>query len=108
MSKVWRQEEPGSMDRESNPALPSDVTVCGVMAAFGSDQHLAYSPYVHPITSNGIRCVVVDMRLEGIEPMAYRFLLSFAKDNDLKVRPGRPPERTKLAEVGRGGGGGDA
>jgi hypothetical protein len=39
------------------------------------------------------------MRLEGIEPMAYRFLLSFAKDNDLKVRPGRPPERTKLAEV---------
>jgi hypothetical protein len=40
--------------------------------------------------------------------MAYRFLLSFAKDNDLKVRPGRPPERTKLAEVTRGSGGGDA
>ena len=44
--------------------------LCGVMAAFGTDQHLAYSPYVHPITSNGIRCVVVDMRLEEVEPMA--------------------------------------
>ena len=85
---------------------PSDWAerLCGVMAAFGSDQHLAYSPYVHPITSNAIRCVVVDMRLEGIEPMAYRFLLSFAKDNDLKVRPGRPPERTRLAELERGAG----
>ncbi len=86
---------------------PSDWAerLCGVMAAFGSDQHLAYSPYVHPITSNGIRCVVVDMRLEGVEPMAYRFLLSFAKDNDLTVRPGRPPERTKLAELERAGSG---
>ena len=84
---------------------PSDWAerLCGVMAAFGSDQHLAYSPYVHPITSNGIRCVVVDMRLEGIEPMAYRFLLSFAKDNELKVRDGRIEERTKLAELQRVG-----
>jgi hypothetical protein len=95
---------------EGKTFRPSDWAerLCGVMAAFGSDQHLAYSPYVHPITSNGIRCVVVDMRLEGIEPMAYRFLQSFAKDNDLKVRPGRPPERTMLAEVKRGAGGGDA
>ena len=42
------------------------------------------------------------MRLEAIEPMAYRFLLSFAKDNNLKVRPGRPPARTKLAELATG------
>ncbi len=91
---------------EGKPFRPSDWAerLCGVMAAFGSDQHLAYSPYVHPITSNGVRCVVVDMRLEAIEPMAYRFLLSFAKDNDLRVRPGRPPERTLLAELGRASG----
>ena len=95
---------------DGKPFRPSDWAerLCGVMAAFGSDQHLAYSPYVHPITSNGIRCVVVDMRLEALAPMAYRFLLSFAKDNELQVRPGRPPERTKLAEVGRGAGAGDA
>jgi hypothetical protein len=51
---------------------------------------------------------LVDMRLEQLEPMAYRFLLSFARDNELQVRPGRPPERTKLAELGRGAGGGNA
>jgi hypothetical protein len=92
---------------EGQTFRPSDWAerLCGVMAAFGSDQHLAYSPYVHPITSNGVRCVVVDSRLEGLEPMAYRFLLNFAKDNDLKVRPGRPPERTKLAELERAGSG---
>jgi len=89
-----------------NPFRPSDWAerLCGVMSAFGTGRQLAYSPYVHPITSNGIRCVVVDSRLEEIEPMAYRFLLSFAKDNELKVRPGRPPERTKLAELARTGG----
>ena len=85
------------------PFRPSDWAerLCGVMSAFGSDHHLSYSPYVHPITANGIRCVVVDSRLEELEPMALRFLLSFAKDNELKVRPGRPPERTKLAELER-------
>jgi hypothetical protein len=35
--------------------------------------------------------------------MAYRFLLSFAKDNELKVRDGRIEERTKLAELQRVG-----
>jgi len=86
---------------EGKTFRPSDWAerLCGVMAAFGTDQHLAYSPYVHPITSNGIRCVVVDMRLEGIEPMAYRFLLNFAKDNELQVRDGRVAERSKLAEL---------
>ena len=83
---------------------PSDWAerLCGVMSAFGADRHMQYSPYVHPITSNGVKCVVVDKRLEGVEPMAFRFLMSFAKDNDLKVRPGRPPERTRLAELDRG------
>ena len=82
---------------------PSDWAerLCGVMSAFGADRHMQYSPYVHPITSNGVKCVVIDKRLEVIEPMAFRFLLAFAKDNELKVRPGRPPERTKLAELER-------
>ena len=95
------------LTKEGKPFRPSDWAerLCGVMSAFGGDHRMQYSPFVHPITSNGVRCVVVDVRLESIEPMAYRFLLSFAKDNDLKVRPGRPPERTKLAEVARAGGG---
>jgi hypothetical protein len=50
-----------------------------------------------------VRCVGVDRRLESIEPMAYRFLVNFAKDNELRVREGRTEERTKLAELQRVG-----
>ena len=77
--------------------------LCGVMAAFGNDHRMQYSPFVHPVTANGVRCVVVDRRLEALEPMAYRFLISFARDNELQVRDGRIAERTKLAELQRVG-----
>ena len=88
---------------DGRPFRPSDWAerLCGVMSAFGGDHRMRYSPYVHPVTSEGVRCVVVDKRLEGIEPMAYRFLLNFAKDNELQVRDGRVAERSKLAEVQR-------
>ena len=86
---------------------PSDWAerLCGVMAAFGGDHRMQYSPYVHPITSAGLRCVVVDRRLESEEPMAYRFLLAFARDSELKIRDGRTPDRTLLAQRDREGGG---
>jgi hypothetical protein len=48
-------------------------------------------------------CVVVDARLQQVEPMAYRFLVNFAKDNELQVRDGRVAARTKLAEMQRVG-----
>jgi len=90
---------------DGKPFRPSDWAerLCGVMSAFGGDRRMQYSPFVHPISANGVRCVVVDLRLEQIEPMAYRFLLSFAKDNELRVRDGRIAERSKLAEMQRVG-----
>jgi hypothetical protein len=90
---------------DGKPFRPSDWAerLCGVMSAFGGDHRMQYSPYVHPVTANGVRCVVVDVRLEEIEPMAYRFLLSFAKDNELKVRDGRIAERTAFAQLQRVG-----
>ena len=90
---------------DGKPFRPGDWAerLCGVMAAFGGDHRMRYSPFVHPITVNAVRCVVVDVRLEEIEPMAYRFLLNFAKDNELRVRRGRVEERTKLAELQRVG-----
>jgi hypothetical protein len=42
-----------------------------------------YSPHVQPITLDGIRCVVVDRQLKAEDPLAYRFLQTFAKSNDL-------------------------
>jgi len=90
---------------DGKPFRPSDWAerLCGVMAMFGGDHRMQYSPYVHPVTASGIRCVVVDVRLEEIEPMAYRFLLSFAKDNELMTRDGRVADRTELAKLQRAG-----
>jgi hypothetical protein len=74
---------------------PSDWAerLCGVMSAFGSDGRMQYSPYVYPVSSNGVKCVVVDVRLKEVEPMAYNFLVNFAKDNELETRLGRVAER---------------
>lgn len=87
------------------PFRPSDWAerLCGIMAAFGGDHRMQYSPYVHPVTAGGVRCVVVDIRLEEIEPMAYRFLAGFAADNELRTRRGRIEERTMLARLQRAG-----
>ncbi|HEX9397689.1 MAG TPA: DUF3579 domain-containing protein [Burkholderiales bacterium] len=91
--------------QDGQPFRPSDWAerLCGVLAAFGGDHRMQYSPFVHPVSANGVRCVVVDVRLEELEPMAYRFLLNFAKDNELQVRDGRIAERSKLAELQRVG-----
>jgi len=80
---------------DGRPFRPSDWAerLCGVMSQFGTDGRMRYSPYVQPITSAGVRCVVVDERLRELEPLAYSFLLSFARDNDLQVRSGRQAER---------------
>lgn len=74
---------------------PSDWAerLCGMMSVFGQDRHLSYSPYLKPIMAGGIRSVVVDLQLEEHDPDAFRFLLDFARDNELKLRPGRKDKR---------------
>lgn len=69
------------------PFRPSDWAerLSGVFSVLGADHRLNYSPYVHPITIDGVRCVVVDKQLAALDPRAYRFLLAFARDNELKV-----------------------
>jgi hypothetical protein len=73
------------------PFRPSDWAerLCGMMSVFGEDRHLSYSPFLKPVMSNGVRCVVVKRELELIDPAAYAFLLGFARDNELSLRPGR-------------------
>jgi Protein of unknown function (DUF3579) len=91
--------------RDGKPFAPADwpERLCAVLASYGGDERMQSSPFVHAITTNGVRSVVVDVRLEEIEPRAYRFLLNFAKDNELQVREGRLAERTRLAEMRRAG-----
>lgn len=72
---------------------PSDWAdrLCGIMSRFnpdagsGYDRHLQYSPYVQPALIEGVRSVLIDARLHQLEPMAYHFMRSFAKDNDLTI-----------------------
>src|SRR5690606_12173898 len=70
---------------------PSDWAerLAGVMSQFrpaGSyGGHNTYSPYVVPIVVDGIRCVVVDKRLRELEPLAWKFVCDFARDNNLKI-----------------------
>src|SRR4249919_1599248 len=81
------------------PFRPSDWAerLCGVMSAFSEDRYLSYSPYVRPVIAAGVRCVLVDVKLEEVDPAAFRFLLDFANDNELKVRPGRRQKRPEEA-----------
>jgi hypothetical protein len=70
---------------------PSDWAdrLCGMMSVFGEDRQLSYSPYLKPVIITGTTCVVVDRKLEGLDAPAYKFLMSFANDNELLIRPGR-------------------
>lgn len=38
-------------------------------------------PWCIPTTLNGVKCVVVHHDLQAHEPMAWDFVLNFAKDN---------------------------
>ena len=73
---------------------PSDWAerLAGAMASFrpggsagGIGAFIGYSPYCVPQTVDGVRCVFVDEALRDIEPMAWDFVMNFARDNGLPV-----------------------
>jgi len=81
------------LTKDGRQFRPSDWAerLCGVMSCFrpegsgGRNAHLQYSPYVRPTLLNGTKAVVVHEDLRSIEPLAYHFVLDFAKDNNLQV-----------------------
>ena len=71
---------------------PSDWAerLAGVMSGFRPGgarpgSHLRYSPWCVPTTINGVKCVVVNHDLRDHEPMAWDFVINFARDNDLQT-----------------------
>ena len=77
---------------DGRPFRPSDWAerLAGVMSCYrpGGPQpgsHLSYSPWCVPTVINGVKCVVVNRALRDIEPMAWDFVLHFARDNELQV-----------------------
>lgn len=66
--------------------------LAGVMSSFRPGgakpgSHLSYSPWCLPTQRNGIKCVVVHRDLREHEPMAWDFVINFARDNDLQMIP---------------------
>jgi hypothetical protein len=81
--------------REGRTFRPSDWAerLAGVMSSFrpGGAQpgsHLNYSPWCIPTVIDGVKCVIVNRELRDYEPMAWDFVMNFAKDNNLKVSEG--------------------
>lgn len=66
---------------------PSDWAerLASVLSTFGHDQKMVYSPYVKPTTIEGVKSVVIDRKFQEVDPRAFNFLMSFARDNELQV-----------------------
>jgi Protein of unknown function (DUF3579) len=87
---------------------PSDWAerLAGAMSSFrpggggGIGAYIGYSPYCVPQLQEGVKCVQVNEALRGIEPMAWDFVMNFARDNQLQVvevdpLPAPAPEQRK-------------
>ena len=51
----------------------------------GIGDFIGYSPYCVPTVVDGVKCVIVNEALKGIEPMAWDFVMNFARDNELQL-----------------------
>jgi hypothetical protein len=90
--------------RDGRPFRPSDWAerLAGAMSSFrpegtagGIGAFIGYSPYCVPRVIDGVRSVIVDEALRGIEPMAWDFVMNFARDNNLVViEPEAAPDPT--------------
>jgi hypothetical protein len=54
-------------------------------AAGGPGAHIGYSPLCVPQVHEGTKSVLVSEALREIEPMAWDFVMNFARDNGLRV-----------------------
>ena len=80
---------------------PSDWAerLAGAMSSFrpggagqgGIGAYIGYSPYCVPTAVGEVRAVIVNESLREIEPMAWDFVVNFARDNNLKMDERRAP-----------------
>ncbi|HEU4459352.1 MAG TPA: DUF3579 domain-containing protein [Methylibium sp.] len=86
---------------------PSDWAerLAGAMSSFrpggaqqGRSAYIGYSPYCVPNVIGDVKCVVVNEALKDVEPMAWDFVMNFARDNRLQIAeaclvPDAPPPK---------------
>lgn len=94
------------LTKDGKTFRPSDWAerLAGAMSCFrpegsvgGRGAFIGYSPYCVPRVINGVKCVIVNEALKSVEPMAWDFVMNFARDNNLQVAeaclvPERPPK----------------
>ena len=80
--------------RDGKTFRPSDWAerLAGAMSCFrpdggagGRGAFIGYSPYCVPRHIGGIKGVIVSAELREMEPMAWDFVMNFARDNNLVV-----------------------
>jgi len=81
--------------RDGKTFRPSDWAerLAGALASFqpegavprGAGAFIGYSPFCVPRYLGEAKGVLVDERLRQIEPMAWDFVMNFARDNELVV-----------------------
>ena len=80
--------------RDGRTFRPSDWAerLAGAMSCFRPDgvkggigAFIGYSPLCVPRVIDGVKCVIVSEALKGVEPMAWDFVMDFARDNDLQL-----------------------
>ena len=90
---------------------PSDWAerLAGAMSCFrpggsagGKGAYIGYSPYCVPRVINGVKYVIVNEALKDIEPMAWDFVMNFARDNNLQGAEAclMPEDRPELPKKG--------
>ena len=89
-----RQYAIQGVTKDDRSFRPSDWAerLAGAMSSFrpggsvgGIGAFIGYSPYCVPRTVGTVKCVIVNEALRDIEPMAWDFVMNFARDNELKV-----------------------
>lgn len=89
------------MTQDGRSFRPSDWAerLASAMACFrpgggagGIGAFIGYSPYCVPTVDGGVKAVLVNEALRDLEPMAWDFVMNFARDNDLRMTEvGEPP-----------------
>jgi hypothetical protein len=83
------------MTTDGKTFRPSDWAerLAGAFSIMGPDNRMYYSVYVQPVFRAGLRCVAIEKALEEKSPSIFRFLMDFARENNLDVVEGRRAPR---------------
>ncbi len=96
LSQVCQEFLIQGITQDGKTFRPSDWSerLAGAMSSFrpdamegGKASFIGYSPYCVPRIVNGVKCVFVSERLRELEPMAWDFVMQFARENQLQVTP---------------------